>query len=423
MATNFPSSLDTSTTIPAESSSTSLAVNHPTAHQNIQDAIEAIEAKIGVDSSAVTTSHDYKLSGVTGSDKAVSKTGTETLTNKTLTSPTITGATITTSSVNGVTLQTAGSATDFLAANGTYQTGSVANASSTVKGIVELATSAEITAGTATGGTGAALVVTPDQLLAARPVTDVQAFTTAGTTSWTKPANAKWVEVTVIGAGGAGGSGTAGLNTSGGGGGGYGFKRMAASALGSTETVIVGAGGTAGANGSTGGNGGSSSFGTSTLLKANGGSGGGSSAAAGGTVANGDIKFAGGASNTVSGAGVDTATDPSPRGGGAGGYNGGTPASAIAGGAGGSFITNYVKAGGAGGTAGVNNGTAGTSTSGGLIIGGVGGGGGGYNGSGTNTGGNGGAGGFPGGGGGGSSGTNNTGGNGADGMVYVVTYF
>lgn len=170
MATNFPTSLDTSTTIPAESSSTSLAVNHVTAHQNIQDSIEAIEAKIGVDSSAVTTSHDYKLSGVTGSDKAVSKTGTETLTNKTLTSPTITGATITTSSVNGVTLQIGGSATDFLAADGTYQTGSVANASATVKGIVELATSAEITAGTATGGTGAALVVTPDALASSTPV-------------------------------------------------------------------------------------------------------------------------------------------------------------------------------------------------------------------------------------------------------------
>lgn len=46
-----------------------------------------VEAKIGIDSSAVNTSHDYKLSGVTGTDKAVSKTGTETLTNKTLTSP------------------------------------------------------------------------------------------------------------------------------------------------------------------------------------------------------------------------------------------------------------------------------------------------------------------------------------------------
>jgi hypothetical protein len=181
MATNFPTSLDTSVTLPAEASTTSLSVNHVTSHQNVQDAIEAIEAKLGVNSSAVTTSHDYKLSEVTGSDKAVGKTATQTLTNKTLTSPTITGATLTTSTVNGVTITTAGSVTDFLAANGTYQTGAVANASTTVKGISELATSSEITAGTATGGTGAALVVTPDALAASTPV-----FDGSGLTSVTK---------------------------------------------------------------------------------------------------------------------------------------------------------------------------------------------------------------------------------------------
>lgn len=41
------------------------------------------------------------------------------------------------------------------------------NASTTVKGIVEAATSAEVTAGTATGSTGAVLAVTPDALAAA----------------------------------------------------------------------------------------------------------------------------------------------------------------------------------------------------------------------------------------------------------------
>lgn len=63
------------------------------AQDNVTDVLaahlNAVEAKIGIDGSAVTTSHDYKLSGVTGSDKAVSKTGTETLTNKTLTAPVI----------------------------------------------------------------------------------------------------------------------------------------------------------------------------------------------------------------------------------------------------------------------------------------------------------------------------------------------
>lgn len=89
MATNFPSTLDTSTTLPAESASTTLATSHVTAHQNLQDAVEAIEAKIGVDSSAVTTSHDYKLGEVTSTDKAVGKTATQTLNNKTLTSPVV----------------------------------------------------------------------------------------------------------------------------------------------------------------------------------------------------------------------------------------------------------------------------------------------------------------------------------------------
>lgn len=177
MSTNYPTSLDNSTTIPAEGAAVPLSTNHVIAHQNLQDAVEAIEAKVGANSSAVTTSHDYKLSGVTGTDKAMSRTGVETALNKTFTSPTITGATMTTSTVNGVTLTTAGSATDYLAANGSYVAGSVSNASTTAKGIVELATSAEITAGTATGGTGAALVVTPDALAASTPVFNASGLT------------------------------------------------------------------------------------------------------------------------------------------------------------------------------------------------------------------------------------------------------
>jgi hypothetical protein len=57
---------------------TAIAYNHLTTE------LRAAQTKIGVDGSAVTSSLDYKLSGVTGTDKAVSKTGTETLTYKTL---------------------------------------------------------------------------------------------------------------------------------------------------------------------------------------------------------------------------------------------------------------------------------------------------------------------------------------------------
>lgn len=231
---------------------------------------------------------------------------------------------------------------------------------------------------------------------------DIQAFTTAGTTSWTKPTNAKWVEVTVIG-GGAGGSSAGGFSPMGGGGGGYGFQRFDASVLGATETVVVGAGG-AGTTSAPATNGGFSTFGTSVLLRANGGSAGtGGSAGIGAVKANGSISYAGGNGGSSGGSGVDTATDPSPRGGAAG--NGGN---------GGGFITNYVKAGGVAG----NPGVAGSSTAAGLLYGGVGGGGGNVA---AAAGGNG---GFPGGGGGGGGGSGaGAGGNGAQGMVYVVTYF
>jgi lipopolysaccharide export system protein LptC len=87
MAINFPSSIDALTN-PATGDSTT-SPSHAGQHSDSNDAIEALEAKVGADASAVTTSHDYKLSGVTGTDKAVSKTGAEVLTNKTLTSPVI----------------------------------------------------------------------------------------------------------------------------------------------------------------------------------------------------------------------------------------------------------------------------------------------------------------------------------------------
>ena len=48
----------------------------------VADDINSLQDKVGIDNSAVTTTHDYKLSGATGSDKAVSLTGEETLTNK-----------------------------------------------------------------------------------------------------------------------------------------------------------------------------------------------------------------------------------------------------------------------------------------------------------------------------------------------------
>lgn len=188
MSINFPTSLDTTTQLPTESSSTPLSTNHVTAHTNLAAAVIALEAKVGINSSAVTTTIDYKLSGVTGSDLAVSKTGTEIITNKTLSTGTkvLLGSDATGdiyyNGGSGVLTRLAKSTDNFILtlASGvpTWRAETaIVNASTTAKGIVELATAAEITAGTAIGGTGAALVVTPDQLALSTPVFDGSGLT------------------------------------------------------------------------------------------------------------------------------------------------------------------------------------------------------------------------------------------------------
>ena len=59
MATSFPASLDTLTNPTSGDSLNS--PSHSGQHADANDAIEALQAKVGVDSSAVTTSLDYKL--------------------------------------------------------------------------------------------------------------------------------------------------------------------------------------------------------------------------------------------------------------------------------------------------------------------------------------------------------------------------
>ena len=55
MATNFPTNIDTFIDQTSSDLITSAKWN------NLQDAIEALEVKVGADNSTVTTSHDYKL--------------------------------------------------------------------------------------------------------------------------------------------------------------------------------------------------------------------------------------------------------------------------------------------------------------------------------------------------------------------------
>ena len=83
MATNFPSSLDAFTN-PTSTSSMSGALSHAGQHSDVNDAVEALQAKVGADSSAVSSSHDYKIAqleaGATGGKilQVVSTTKTDT---------------------------------------------------------------------------------------------------------------------------------------------------------------------------------------------------------------------------------------------------------------------------------------------------------------------------------------------------------
>jgi hypothetical protein len=61
MASSFPTSLDSFTNPSSTDAMDSVSVPHATQHADLNDAVEALEAKVGADSSAVTSSHDYKI--------------------------------------------------------------------------------------------------------------------------------------------------------------------------------------------------------------------------------------------------------------------------------------------------------------------------------------------------------------------------
>jgi hypothetical protein len=64
MASNFPSSLDTFTNPSSTDAMDSVSVPHATQHSDLNDAVEALQAKVGADSSGVSSSHDYKIAAL-----------------------------------------------------------------------------------------------------------------------------------------------------------------------------------------------------------------------------------------------------------------------------------------------------------------------------------------------------------------------
>jgi len=74
MASNFPSSLDSFTNPSSSDAMDSVSVPHATQHSDLNDAVEALQAKVGADSSGVASSHDYKIAQLESLGTAVAFT-------------------------------------------------------------------------------------------------------------------------------------------------------------------------------------------------------------------------------------------------------------------------------------------------------------------------------------------------------------
>lgn len=232
------------------------------------------------------------------------------------------------------------------------RTGAVTLAQADVSGLIDAlaAVANPAFASQAQAEAGAAEMVAMNPLRTAQAIAalaaggasvDVQEFASSGT--WTKPGSGTITIVYLVGGGGSGGaardSGDAAAAGGGGGGGGA-FRIFDTSALNATETVTIGAGGSAKSRSSNGGSngndGGASTFGAH--LTANGGGGGGAGTGASDASANGGLP------GLDAGSG-GSADDSNGRDGGPGGVFGG-------GGGGGASDNNGKGVGGAAGWAG-----------------------------------------------------------------------
>lgn len=212
-------------------------------------------------------------------------------------------------------------------------------------------------------GTGLQVVGTAIQTVPA----GIQAFSSAGTFTFTVPTGVTTLKVSVWGGGGGGGGcvfGTAAA-AAGGGGGGYAVKRFTGLAPGSNISVAVGAGGTGGGPSGNGLPGGPSSVLTVSATGGSGGTAGGSGISiggAGGSGVGGDIGNGNSANGSAGNVNAGTA----------GTANGGTGGAASSGGGGGGSSVGIGGAGGfpGGGGAGTGNSVTANGASGGngLVI-------------------------------------------------------
>lgn len=146
-------------------------LDHDYQHSTVNDTIEALQDKVGIDNDPNVDSFDYKLSDIASGEKAISSNGSgQTLVDITLTDPQINFGGDATGDMyyrnaGGVTTRLPiGTAGDILQVDGTLIPEWVANpsasaATTTTPGIVELATTAETTT-----GTDATRAVTPQGL-------------------------------------------------------------------------------------------------------------------------------------------------------------------------------------------------------------------------------------------------------------------
>lgn len=334
MTTSFPGSLD-SLTNPLATDYLS-SPNHADQHANANDAIEALEAKVGTTNSLVSTSLDHRVRFQPANINAAALSSTEVFDVLNYASKINTSTT-----TANITLNFRGSASDSydsisnVSHEGVYKYFVTHDATVYFVSTVQIdgvtyhvdwqGADPESFAGSSSAPFTEDVYTISIFKLSAGPTYKIvgrvantapwgdKIYNVPGTYSWTAPSGVTSVCVVAIGGGGSAYSSTTGGG--GGGGGGLGWKNNIAVTPGTSYTVVVGAGGAAPtATPGAGSAGGQSYFDSAAVVAGNGGGGGGATASgtAGTYVGDGGGNGgAGGTGGTYGGGG-----------GGAGGYDG-----------------------------------------------------------------------------------------------------